>query len=177
MNIQRELGVTTVFVTHDQNEAVLMADRIALMFDGSLHQYSEPSKFYSHPNSLETAKFFGSVNFIPAHREEDKLLVTPMGQLLMEAKSPLRGDVLFTMRPEQIELGVQMPHNTATGIIQSMTFVGAYLSYRVIIGDTPIEVHRSAGLPQNFKVGQSLPVYFPPDYIWILPESGHVSSG
>ena len=59
-HLQREMGVTTVLVTHDQNEAVAVADRIALMIDGGIRQVGKPSEFFEHPADADTARFFGA---------------------------------------------------------------------------------------------------------------------
>ncbi len=65
LGLQRELGVTTLFVTHDQEEAVVLADRIALVLDGRLQQYAPPTDFYDAPASLPVARFFGVANLLP----------------------------------------------------------------------------------------------------------------
>ena len=66
-NIQREIGITSVFVTHDQEEAVMLADRIALMFEGVLQQYDAPQAFYERPSSAQVAHFFRMTIFCPAN--------------------------------------------------------------------------------------------------------------
>ena len=63
--IQKDTEVTMVFVTHDQEEAVILADKIALIFDGVLHQNDTPDKFYEQPKSERIARFFGGLNFLP----------------------------------------------------------------------------------------------------------------
>jgi len=65
LGLQRELGVTTLFVTHDQEEAVVLADRSALVLDGRLQQYAPPTDFYDAPASLPVARFFGVANLLP----------------------------------------------------------------------------------------------------------------
>ena len=84
LSIQREFAVTTVFVTHDQEEAVLLADNIALMFDGLLMQYASPSEFYQRPISERVARFFGGINFIPAQRT-DGVVRTSIGDFHFDA--------------------------------------------------------------------------------------------
>ena len=65
--IQTEMGITTVFVTHDQEEAVVLADKVALLFDGRLQQFDAPDSFYDTPNTVDIATFFGGTNFIPGY--------------------------------------------------------------------------------------------------------------
>ncbi|MEO1290954.1 MAG: ABC transporter ATP-binding protein [Chloroflexota bacterium] len=125
LSIQKDLGVTTVFVTHDQEEAVLLADDIALMFDGVLQQYAHPVEFYTRPISEKAARFFGGVNFIPATRT-DNHIKTPIADLKFDAqyadKAP-SGDVVVTIRPEQIELDSNQSHNCVQGVVQSRIYV------------------------------------------------------
>ena len=64
LELQRKLKITTIFVTHDQQEAVILADRTALIFDGVLQQYGGPREFYENPASESVAKFFGAENFL-----------------------------------------------------------------------------------------------------------------
>ncbi|MBM4431948.1 MAG: ABC transporter ATP-binding protein, partial [Chloroflexi bacterium] len=66
LHVQRQFGITTIMVTHDQQDALLLADRIALMFEGNLQQYAIPTDFYRRPVSERVARFFGGLNFIPA---------------------------------------------------------------------------------------------------------------
>ena len=114
LSIQRELAVTTVFVTHDQEEAVLLADHIALMFDGVLRQYASPAEFYQRPISQLAARFFGGVNFIPAQRQ-DGTVETSIGEFHFAAEESNRaphGKAVLTIRPEQIQLNPGVATNT-----------------------------------------------------------------
>ena len=67
--VQRDLRITTIFVTHDQEEAVMLADRVALMFDGVLQQYDTPQAFYDRPRTVAIARFFRNDNFLPGTKQ------------------------------------------------------------------------------------------------------------
>ena len=171
LSIQRELEVTTVFVTHDQEEAVLLADQIALMFDGLLLQYASPAEFYQRPISQRAARFFGGVNFIAAERANG-MLHTNIGAFHFDASESERapqGAAVLTIRPEQIRLNEEAAVNSVTGRIQQRIYVGRYTRYKIALGEHEIEAIRSADLPGSLDVGDDVNVQFPPDRIWVVP--------
>ncbi len=171
LSIQRELAVTTVFVTHDQEEAVLLADQIALMFDGLLLQYASPAEFYQRPISQRAARFFGGVNFIPAQRQ-DGMVHTEIGDFHFAApehEEAPRGAAVLTIRPEQIRLNESEDVNTLVGHIRERIYVGRYTRYKIALGEYEVEAVRSADLPGLLNVGDTVRVHFPPDRIWVVP--------
>ena len=172
LSIQRDLAVTTVFVTHDQEEAVLLADQIALMFDGLLLQYASPAEFYQRPISERAARFFGGVNFIPA-RHENSLVKTDIGDFHFSAQDGERapaGAAVLTIRPEQIRLNDSSEtNNLVKGRIRERIYVGTYTRYKINLGEHEIEAIRSADLPGAIGVGDEVDVRFPPDRIWVVP--------
>lgn len=173
LTIQRKLAVTTVFVTHDQEEAVLLADQIALMFDGLLLQYASPAEFYQRPISETAARFFGGVNFIPARRDQGRVQ-TDVGEFHFDARQRDRapgGAAVLTIRPEQIRLNAGEAANTVKGHIRERIYVGTYTRYKIMLGEHEIEAIRSADLPGGIKVGDEVDVHFPADRIWIVPAS------
>jgi ABC-type Fe3+/spermidine/putrescine transport system ATPase subunit len=173
LTIQKELEVTTVFVTHDQEEAVLLADRIALMFDGVLQQYAHPVEFYSRPISETAARFFGGMNFIPAQRQAQEI-TTDVGNFHFDAENADEapsGNVLMTIRPEQIQINGEHTQNSVQGVVRSRIYVGTFTRYKVQIGDHEIEVVRSADTLNQIEEGQSVNVHFPSDRLWLLPVS------
>ena len=173
LTIQRKLAVTTVFVTHDQEEAVLLADQIALMFDGLLLQYASPAEFYQRPISELAARFFGGVNFIPARRDNGRVQ-TNVGDFHFDARQRDRapsGRAILTIRPEQIRLNAGTAANTVKGRIRERIYVGTYTRYKIMLGEHEIEAIRSADLPGAIKVGDEVDVHFPADRIWIVPAS------
>ena len=102
--IQTEMGITTVFVTHDQEEAVVLADKVALLFDGRLQQFDAPDSFYDTPNTVDIATFFGGTNFIPGYYL-DGTITTDIG--VFDAPNSLvpEGDAVLSIRPEAVDLG------------------------------------------------------------------------
>lgn len=115
--LQKDLGITTIFVTHDQLEAMTMADRVALLKDGQLIAYSEPRDLYDHPRTLFAAEFIGSppMNFLMVHTTRSNGNVSLVGEKI---KVDLSGDagatisefdegrnLMLGVRPEDITLG------------------------------------------------------------------------
>ncbi len=98
--LQREIGITFLFVTHDQEEAMALSDRIALLRDGALEQVASPREIYAHPASAYTAQFVGQTNLL---RGEIRRSIATCGVLrwpLEEADAP----AIFSLRPETIRL-------------------------------------------------------------------------
>ncbi len=171
LSIQRELAVTTVFVTHDQEEAVLLADQIALMFDGLLRQYASPAEFYQRPISQRAARFFGGVNFIPARRS-DGTVKTSIGDFHFDAEGGARaphGETVLTIRPEQIQLNAGAGPNTVPGRVRARIYVGRYTRYKIALGEHEVEAISSGEMPGALEVGDEVGVTFPPNRIWIVP--------
>jgi spermidine/putrescine transport system ATP-binding protein len=99
-SLQRELGITFLFVTHDQDEAMALSDRIALLKDGGLEQVASPREIYAHPATSYTAEFIGQTNLL---RAEVSNGVAACGSLQWRATQPA-GAALFSLRPESIHL-------------------------------------------------------------------------
>ena len=99
-SLQRELGITFLFVTHDQDEAMALSDRIALLKDGGLEQVASPREIYAHPATSYTAEFIGQTNLL---RAEIRNGMAACGSLQWRATQPA-GAALFSLRPESIHL-------------------------------------------------------------------------
>jgi ABC-type Fe3+/spermidine/putrescine transport system ATPase subunit len=163
--LQREGDYTTVFVTHDQEEAVVLADRIALLFDGELQMYDRPQAFYDRPSSQEVARFFGATNFL-AGRAENGSVRTPLGELKLANPGP-RGDVTLTIRPEAVR--IEEGENSFPANIISATYLGTQVHYTLDSGGIRIR----AALPPHVRleVGDEVQVRMPAESLWVLEQS------
>ena len=167
LSIQRQTGITTIFVTHDQEEAVVLADTIALMFDGRLHQFDEPNTFYERPASARIARFFGGMNFL-AGVKRGAQVETPLGLLEVNPQDVADGPVVITVRPENLKLGEQ-GENMVEARIRSHVYVGTHSRFKVEAGEYEFEIVGEASSVQQFRDGDSLPLRFPREKIWLVP--------
>jgi ABC-type Fe3+/spermidine/putrescine transport system ATPase subunit len=141
LSVQRELGITTIMVTHDQKDALLLADKIALVFEGMLQQYAVPTNFYHRPVSERVARFFGGSNFLPATWTGVKA-GTPMADFDVDLPNGVRvppGPVMLTIRPEHIQLGVEGKPNTCTGYMRECIYMGTHTRCKIALGEHEIE--------------------------------------
>jgi ABC-type Fe3+/spermidine/putrescine transport system ATPase subunit len=170
LSIQRQIGITTIFVTHDQEEAVVLADKIALMFEGQLHQFDQPNTFYERPNSARVARFFGGVNFLEGVKQGDRV-ETPLGTLHIDTQHIADGPVIVTVRPEN--LGLREGGENAIQVrIRSHVYVGTHTRFKVEADGWRFEVVAEAASVQQFRDGETLPLKFPREKIWLVPAEG-----
>lgn len=100
-DILRATNKTTIFVTHDQEEALSLSDKVAVIFNGRLHQYGAPSEIYTRPIDIHVAQFIGEANLIPAHASGNRA-ESPLGTVRLLGAA--QGDVRLLIRPEMIHL-------------------------------------------------------------------------
>ena len=156
--IQRETGVTTVYVTHDQAEALALSHEIAVMNEGEIIQVGSPRDIYERPRSRFVADFVGRTNLLEAKvltaRGEGLYQVaTALGELCAISVDPLRpgAAVTVSIRPEDIELAEQRPQgdNICAGTVSAKVFLGDTVDFQVSIGDQLIlaRAHPSLRIP------------------------------
>ncbi len=160
--LQRDGGYTTVFVTHDQEEAVALADRVALIFDGELQMYAEPQAFYDRPASRRIAEFFGATNFIRG-RARNGAVETPLGGLVLAGAAP-PGEVTLTIRPEAVRLG--KGENSFPARVTRVVYLGTRI-------DCDLEtsgVHLRVALSTDARVreGEKVTARLPAKSLWVL---------
>ena len=160
--VQAEVGVTTIFVTHDQEEAVMLADRIALMLDGRLLQVDEPANFYRRPASAEVARFFGARNFVPG-RMTDGRFQSAIGSF--QTASAMSDGSMLTIRQEAIEVGPG-PNAFSARVRRSM-YLGTLL--RVWVETAAGDIEFTAPPGAQYTDGADVTLRFPPEHIWVLP--------
>jgi iron(III) transport system ATP-binding protein len=172
--LQRRLGTTALFVTHDQEEAMSLSDRIAVMRAGKIEQIGPPEEIYARPATLFVAQFVGKVNPLPGRVigfDGGVATVVVLGQTLRipVMREPEDPDVLAVVRPEAVSL--RDPHpNGLTGTVEEVEYLGNQTEYRVRVGSTLVTVSRSA-LGKTWKIveGDTLGLDFTADAIHILP--------
>jgi ABC-type Fe3+/spermidine/putrescine transport system ATPase subunit len=167
LSIQRQTRITTIFVTHDQEEAVVLADNIALMFDGKLHQFDKPNTFYERPASARVARFFGGTNFVTGLKKGQQV-ETPVGMLNVNPQDIDDGPVVITIRPENLGLGDE-GENAVEAQIVSHVYVGTHTRFKVQAGEFEFEIVADASSAEQFEDGQVLPLRFPREKIWLVP--------
>lgn len=163
--VQRMLGLTTVYVTHDQTEALSMSDTVAVMNNGRIIQVDEPKRIYEHPVNQFVADFIGAANLIPgtlvsANGEPDGFVVeTPYGTLqcanLEQGKTGSK--VLFAVKPEDIQLFSNPSESLFPGwaaTVEQLSFLGGFVDYRISVGDLMLRarVHPSIFFRAGEKV-------------------------
>jgi putative spermidine/putrescine transport system ATP-binding protein len=160
--LQQRLGTTTLFVTHDQEEALSMSDRVGVMKDGKLEQIATPSELYSEPATAFVAEFVGTMNRIPGRLDATGDRVSAVGQtvpVIGGAADALAGDVDVLVRPEGLDIAAGPNGN---GIVADRTFLGSTTRISVLLdGDHMVKVDQpstvAAGLPPGTSVQISLP--------------------
>ena len=169
LSIQRRLNITTVFVTHDQEEAVILADQIALIFEGRLQQVGRPQDFYERPSNPPIARFFGGVNFLCGNKC-GRQIQTGVGDFYITSNCMGDGAVTATVRPENIRLCLEAAHNSIPGRIISHVYAGTYVRYKVDVGTavSHLEVISPPDALNTFQDGQSVYVCLPQDKIWLM---------
>jgi iron(III) transport system ATP-binding protein len=141
----KELKITSIYVTHDQAEALVLSDRVAVIDKGSVQQIDLPHNIYRKPKSEFVADFMGTTSFIKGHIEKkderrDLVAVKTDDGLIFWAKSDgisLGDHVLFCVRPESVEVfkpGERTGENVITGTVETFADMGEYLDYHVRIG-------------------------------------------
>jgi iron(III) transport system ATP-binding protein len=175
-DLQRRLGVTTIMVTHDQEEALTMADRIVVMDDGIIEQVGTPEEIYGNPATSFVADFIGTMNFVPGMIEKDGVVKMGDAELHCDTGDYAAGSsITVAIRPEDINAqDLEQADNVFEAEIHHLEFLGSF--YRAdIIGSAfsnhDISADFSINLVRrkNIEVGSKIQVRFPPEFVRIYP--------
>jgi len=163
---QRELGITSVYVTHDQIEALALSSRIAVMRDGKIMQIGRPREIYEKPANQFVAEFIGTSNFVEgivSGREGELLVVdTAAGRLraTIEATVPVGASVILAVRPEGIALSTGTPTGTEpnewSGQVITRSFLGDSVVHIIRVGEQELRVRAPSTLSIPEKTAVTL---------------------
>ena len=172
--LQQRLGTTTLFVTHDQEEALSMADRVGVMRHGRLEQIASPDELYERPATAFVAEFVGVMNRIPGELQGDGTVAVLGGRVPVQRDSGAEalGDgasVDVLVRPEGLTM--QMVQN-GNGIVTTRTFLGSVTRIAVLLsGDVTVQIDKPSSQAAALAPGTSVEVSLPPDPVLIAPTS------
>ena len=166
-NLQQSMGITTIFVTHDQEEAVVLADQVALILDGKLKQYAQPDVFYKKPIDVVTAKFFGGQNFIKGTSKNNNFS-SNIGKLALP-KDCLQGNGILTFRPENVQIGKGPKSvNTIKAKIIEKIFLGTQTRLKLSIKDEVIQAIANPNEVDEKETGIEIDINIPPSSLWVI---------
>lgn len=170
--IQQQLGITTIYVTHDQEEALSLSDRIVVMSAGKMEQVGTPFEIYNYPNTSFVASFVGTLNQMRCKVVDAGKGVLAVDSQTFKTSSPVKAgeDVVVVMlRPEELHVGVIEGENQLTGMVESVAFLGAIVRMNVSLAGSTVTLdtlnERRLELPQK---GQAITLSFAPHACWVM---------
>jgi putative spermidine/putrescine transport system ATP-binding protein len=168
--LQQRLGTTTLFVTHDQEEALSMADRVGVMRAGKLEQVAVPDDLYSRPATAFVAEFVGIMNRLPGELDGAGTTVAVLGTAVpAQPGGPAPGPVDALVRPENLTV---TPDEAGNGIVTSRTFLGSITRLAVLLsGDTEVRVDVASTRAATMLPGTAVQVTLPPAPVLVAPRA------
>ncbi|HEX5495349.1 MAG TPA: ABC transporter ATP-binding protein [Mycobacteriales bacterium] len=175
--LQRELGLTAIYVTHDQSEALVMSSRIAVMNEGRIVQVGKPREVYTNPSTRFVAEFVGTSNFVRA-----TVVSTQGGQVTVDtvegrlsihgalSAPPAGSEVLVSIRPECVDISVDKPDAAANqwaGVVANRAFMGDSVDHVVSVGK--LEIRTRANPTVSIPQGTGVHLSIDPAKIMIVP--------
>jgi spermidine/putrescine transport system ATP-binding protein len=172
--LQAETGITFVFVTHDQHEALALSDRLAVMRAGRIEQFGPPAEIYDRPATRFVADFVGAANLLPATRIAPNRFAVPGGELDAAADAPSGAAVTLAIRPERAHLSpAHLGPMGLPGTIASVAYDGADTTLHVALAAGHILRLRqtnTAGAPPQSRTGETVHITIPPAAVIVLPD-------
>jgi putative spermidine/putrescine transport system ATP-binding protein len=169
--LQQRLGTTTLFVTHDQEEALSIADRVCVMRNGQIEQVAAPDELYRRPANPFVAGFVGTMNRIPGHIEGAGVMVLGRAVAARNVDGRVTGtrvDVL--VRPEGLAL---QPAGHGAGVVTTKTFLGSVTRVSVLLdGDTAVKVDQPSDVASRIPTGAAVEIILEDDEVMVADPVG-----
>jgi spermidine/putrescine transport system ATP-binding protein len=177
--IQREVGITFVFVTHDQEEAMAMSDRIAVMDGGTLQQVGRPSEVYDRPANLFVSQFIGTSNLLSGTVRGNELAIDDGPAMALDGPvAPTGARVTASLRPEKLLLGNALDERCVrmSAEVVEVVFLGAMTHVALDVSDgrrlVALSDDRDRDLATRLRRGDRVEVGWRPHEAWLLGEDG-----
>ena len=135
--LQMGLNITTIYVTHDQEEALAISDRIAVMHDGHVEQVGEPEEIYTRPANTFVANFIGVSGFVDGQAENGQVRIMDKLTLPVRMREGFSGPVTVSIRPEHARIEKE-ENGPLTGEVSMVTFLGSFVDYEVQLDNGPL---------------------------------------
>ncbi len=181
--IQRQLGITTVYVTHDQEEALSLSDRVVVMSDGRIEQTGTPFEIYNFPTTAFVASFVGTLNVLPARvvdASSGRLSVGGQEIRAVGVKASNGSEVTVALRPEIVTMGDGGDGaNRLAGTIADVTFLGSIVRIRMEVGEGHGRLSFDTFNDPNQAlptIGEAITVTFPPEACLLLAGAAEVAA-
>lgn len=170
--LQRELGVTTILVTHDQEEALTLSTRLVVLDAGKIQQVDTPRQAYRQPANRFVAEFIGTANLWPGEAQstgEGCIIRLADGQTAScQAREPLQGAAYMMLRPEDLEIRPAADGAGMDGTVTDMVYLGQNTRLHIELDSGLTAVAVMSGV-RNFTNGQAVRVTWRPEHAWLLP--------
>jgi putative spermidine/putrescine transport system ATP-binding protein len=181
--IQRELGITTIYVTHDQEEALSISDRIVVMNRGRIEQVGTPLEIYNAPQTPFVASFVGTLNVLNVKIEDQAAGRASLDGQMLNLGQPIRESngqsVAVAIRPEALALlngSIEPSANSLRGIVEDTYFLGSVVRLRVRIGEQPVNADVFNNLHLELpECGQTVRLTFRPEACMLMKDA-HLGS-
>jgi putative spermidine/putrescine transport system ATP-binding protein len=177
-SIQKDLGITTIFVTHDQEEALSISDRIVVMYNGKAEQVGTPFDIYNHPRTRFVASFVGTLNILNAsvvNAASGRIAIDGQEVVAARGVAGTAGSTrTVALRPEAVSLnGVGGNRNKLAGTIEEVNFLGSVVRVRVRFAESAVslDTFNNPNAPPP-KAGEKVTVSFAPEDILVLEGEG-----
>jgi spermidine/putrescine transport system ATP-binding protein len=176
--LQQEVGITFLYVTHDQEEALTMSDRLAVMNGGHIEQIGAPQDVYEDPTTVFVADFLGVSNLMDAHAKGSRngacLVDVQSYELEARAGGDVTGPAKIVIRPERVELephGSPSGPNRLPGMVERVVYVGSGIQVivRAATGEALQALLQNTGKPVEYEQGAPVQIHLPAEALRVLP--------
>jgi spermidine/putrescine transport system ATP-binding protein len=179
-SLQREVGITFVYVTHDQEEALTMSDRLAVMHGGRIQQLGAPREVYEEPGTAFVADFLGVSNLmVGASAGGGRVTVDGIELEAHQGDLAVTGDVRVTIRPERLEIepAATSGANRMRATVGELVYLGSttQVLVRTAAGAPLVALLANTGQDAPFERGDDVVAFFPPEALRVLPADGAAS--